>query len=202
MCDKRKSGFGNRSNLKLEGNIPEEFYSFETGLPFKKCLVCESDLHTCKEPYFIEKAYKTYADYKAFDVIHEYAICMPCALTMSEKMSRESRQRIENFFHSRIDFVSRFEEMSEGVEKKWTDYCLVNGTSRNENSEFVIYGMFHQNQMIKNGFPYMLGNKAMNEMTELLSNETRDEYDRFIDDYFIGPPEVKNLIKGKPIILV
>ena len=51
-------------------------------------------------------------------------------------------------------------------------------------------------------FPYAIGPKAMDELTDLLSNKTLGEMDDFLGTYFTGPPEVNELFKPRrPVLL-
>ena len=50
--------------------------------------------------------------------------------------------------------------------------------------------------------PFIIGDEAMEEMQGLLSQKTQDELDRFVDDNFGLPPELKELLKDKPLVLV
>ena len=73
--------------------------------------------------------------------------------------------------------------------------------SREEQEEYQIYGMFRGGQMIQNQFPYMMSGAALEEIQELLSPETKDEIDRFKDEYFNIPPELADLFRDPKFTL-
>ena len=81
--------------------IPEEFYSFNTGKPFERCIDCDKYLLD-GEPYMIEKAIRQYPGYSAKDIIFEYAMCVDCAERLKNEMSQESMASIQKFFMSNI----------------------------------------------------------------------------------------------------
>jgi hypothetical protein len=47
----------------------------------------------------------------------------------------------------------------------------------------------------------MLSHEASNEIVELLSPATLDEYNRFVDDFFGLPPEFKKALKDSPVLM-
>ncbi len=153
-------------------------------------------------PYLIEKAFKRYPGYTAVDTVYEYAICMHCAMEINSKLSTSSRANIEAYMASKASLETRAIAIQNAPDNNWTEECLIYGTSRNDCEDYVIYGMFYRDQMLKNGFPYMLGQKALDEIIDLLSPETREEFDRFMDDIYSGPPELLEILKDRPPVFV
>lgn len=187
-------------------DIPESFHSFETGKPFQACLVCGIDLIGSGMPYFIEKAYRKYPGYQAFDITYEFAMCFQCAENLRKELSIESQEKMKDYMESKVDFEKRRHSMSEynpskGIEP-WLDHCLVSGDSLQDQNEYILYGYFQGNHMMVSDFPYAIGPKAMDELTDLLSNKTLGEMDDFMGQYFTGPPEVNELFKPRrPVLL-
>ena len=192
-------------SLKVTG-IPESFHSFETGEPFHACLVCGKDLVSSGMPYFIEKAYRKYPGYDAFDITYEFAMCFTCAENLRKDLSLESQKHMKEYMDSKIDFEKRRYKMS-GFEpsqnvEPWLDHCMITGESIEKQNEYVLYGYFQGNNMMVSDFPYAIGPKAMDELTDLLSNKTLGEMDDFMGQYFTGPPEVNELFKPRrPVLL-
>ena len=186
--------------------IPESFHSFGTGQPFKSCLVCEKNLTTSGLPYFIEKAYRKYPGYKAFDVTYEFAMCMHCAENLRKELSISSQQKMQAYMESNIDFEKRRQALS-GLDPvnnmdPWFENCLITKEQIEGQNEYVLYGYFQGSHMMVSDFPYAIGPKAMDELTDLLSNETLDQMDDFMGKYFTGPPEVNELFKPRrPVLL-
>lgn len=192
-------------SIKISG-IPESFYSFQTGEPFHKCLVCGQDLKASGKPYFIEKAFRKYPGYSAFDITYEFAMCFNCAEDLRKELSVESQERMKEYMESRIDFGKRRQSMksfdpTRNVEP-WLDHCLITGEPLQDQNEYVLYGYFQADKMMVSDFPYAIGPKAMDELTDLLSNKTLGEMDDFMGQYFTGPPEVNELFKPRrPVLL-
>ena len=66
----------------------------------------------------------------------------------------------------------------------WLDHCLVTGEPLQDQNEYVLYGYFQGSNMMVMDFPYAIGPKAMDELTDLLSNKTLGEMDDFMGQYF------------------
>ena len=196
---------GKLDQLKVAA-IPDSFHSFETGKPFDTCLVCEKNLTASGMPYFIEKAYRKYPGYKAFDVTYEFAMCMHCAEDLRKELSESSQQRMKEYMESKIDFEKRRHSLSDFDPSKnmdpWFENCLITDEQIEGQNEYVLYGYFQGNNMMVSDFPYAIGPKAMDELTDLLSNDTLGSMDDFMGKYFTGPPEVNELFKPRrPVLL-
>ncbi len=181
--------------------IPEEFYSFDSQQPFKSCMVCKADLLSGETDYFIEKAVRNYHDHDVSDVIYEYAICWQCAHDMNGQMSEESTKNIQQYFSTQEDFVKSLSEYNE----KWQQEgnkdilknCTITGESIEKLDEYMIYAHFRGDKMVKSSMPYLFSGKVMDEVSDLLSNQTIDQLDDFMGEYFGGPPELEELIKPR-----
>jgi hypothetical protein len=156
--------------------------------------------------YLVEKAYRRYPALDTESVIFEYAMCMDCIEKMRKQLSEESKQNIDTYFKKNIDMQGRFQRLISKGElnvKDWLSECAVKRTAANENDEYVICAHCDGNNMIYGFFPYMIGGAAMDEISELLSQKTRDVLDGFIDEHLSGPPELKELFKSnKKLLLV
>lgn len=181
--------------------IPEEFYSFETDEPFEACLVCKADLLADEVDYFIEKAVRNYPGHDVSDVVYEYAICSICAQDMNEKMSSDSMINLQTYFsgnHSFMERVNHYNNNWQNMEDSVPgDTCAMTGTHKSELEEYMIYGHFKGNQMIRSTMPFLLSGKVMDDVADLLSDETIDELDGFMGEYFGGPPELEELWKPR-----
>lgn len=181
--------------------IPEEFYSFETGAPFEKCIECSRDLvHT---EYFIEKAFRTYPGYRATDVIFELAICSSCADQLRKGMSEDSMAKLAAYMRKNADAGTRMQVMNDHPEdpEKWTEQCLVTGKRKSEVVEYQVYAHCQGTRIILDMMPYMISGPALDEMSELLSNKTLGEMDDFMGRHF-GPPSLEKDLPKRRTILV
>lgn len=175
--------------------ITEDFRKSDTAEPFDKCLVCSKNIIETGEDYFIERIMRRVPEFGMVETLFEYAMCMPCAAQMRNEMSEESMQRIEEYFKSRISAIDPEDNREKPLEK-----CLLTGKSILESQEFSYHAHCRGGEMIKSIFPYAISDDAMDEISELLSNDTIDELDNFKGKYFTGPPEIAKLINPKRLI--
>ncbi len=187
-----------------QSDIPHDFYSHDTKAPFQQCLVCNCNLASSGAPYFIEKAYRRYPEFKSNDVIYEFAMCFRCAEDMRKSLSQESQTRMNNFIeenNSNNERKSHLANLDPGSTDPWMEKCFITNESIAEQEEYVIYGIFNGDKMMVSDFPYAIGLKAMDALTQLLSNKTLDIMDDFMGKYFTGPPEINELISPRrPVI--
>ena len=81
------------------------------------------------------------------------------------------------------------EESSEITPEKWLDHCLISGRPRSEITNFQIGGLFFGDKMALSALPYLISAKAVEEIGEKLSEQTRGYMRDFIGDQFGMPPE-------------
>ena len=184
-----------------ERDIPEQFYSVDTNSPFTRCLVCEKDLLASKEPYFIEKAVRNYQEYKTQDVIYEYAMCLNCAESMKNELSEESNLKIQEYFFTNLN-ANRFMEYQNSDFKSRLDHCIITGQSVDNQNEYMVCGMFKGDKLIEGELPYMLSEKAMDDIAQMMSNKTLGFLDDFMGNYFSGPPEINELFKPRRPVFI
>ena len=206
MADK-KDKKAERESLMIDEvtDIPAVFHSFSDKNAFQYCISCATNLRDTDTEYLIEKAFRRYSGFDTQDVIFEYAMCLSCAERMREELSRESMRNIRNFFDQRVDFYGRRQEMlyEYGLNcDAWLDRCIVTGKPRAELQEYQIYGHCRGDRFLFSYMPYMISDEAVDSMTGLLSEKTKGEIDRFIDENFGLPPELKQPIKDHPFVLL
>ena len=190
--------------MKHHTDIPQLFHSHESDSLFTNCLCCDEPLLESDYEYVIEKAYTSYSDYKVSDTVFEYAMCLDCLVQLQSQMSKTSLQRVEAYFEEHIDINERMQNaIDEEVDvNDRLSYCMVKGTHIRELSEYQVFGLFRENQMLLGPFPYMIGGAAMDEIAQLLSNQTLGEIDGFMDSHFGLPPELRKLFLDKPVMLI
>lgn len=185
-------------------DIPKEFYPFESNKPFNECMVCGIDLTLGTTDYFVEKAVKNNVEYQVKDIVFEYAICSNCAHNMQQSISEESRESLQSFFVNQQDFMSKIQAFQqgegEGIEVLLSK-CSISNEPTSRMSEYMMYGHFRGDKMLTTTMPYIIGGVAMDELSQLMSNETLDEMDKFKNQYFGGPAELEDIWKGKPVFL-
>lgn len=188
-------------NNRIE--IPKPFHSENTGEPFRKCLVCGIDLIENKVEYLIEKAIRRYPSHDVEDVIFEHAICFKCQEDVSVNLSKESTQKINEYFRKNVDFRKRGMDMfsEEPDAEKWMKNCIVKDKPYKDFSEYQIYAHCEGDEMLFSVFPFMISGEAMEDIQELLSKATKDELDDFMDNYHSVPPEFDSLLKPRPVFI-
>ncbi len=184
--------------------IPKEYYPFESKEPFKECMVCGIDLSLGTTDYFVEKAVKNNVEYHVQDIVFEYAICSSCAQNMQQSISVESQQNMQAFFTNHPSFINKMQAYQRGegeAVEELISKCSLTGEAIGQMHEYMMFGHFKGDKMIASTMPYIMGGKAMDELSELMSNETLDEMNGFKNQYFGGPAELEDLWKGKPVFL-
>jgi len=167
--------------------IPKAFYSYETGKPFEKCIECGKYLLDDDTEYLIEKAIKTYDGYSAIDTVFDYAICMDCAEKMRNEISKKSWASMMDYFQKNVDFESRLSH----EKSNWEDYvdrCLVTNKKISECKEYQIYAHCKGKYLNLDNPPYALSSEAIDEIMNLLSNETLGEMNKFFNKHFSPDP--------------
>lgn len=148
---------------------PPEFWCFETGEPFRKCSLCGTDLWAEGTNYLVEKAFKK------SETIFEYAMCFHCYTGIQNSLSKKSRKLVAHYFAEHIDIEERRKLMISKYgrrTKSWISRCMIKGTPISKCDEHQIYGWFIDKDITFAGLPYMLSGAAIDEIIELLSDET------------------------------
>lgn len=191
--------------MENEIDIPAILCSSDTGNPMDHCMVCGNYLLDEGTPYFIEKSMRQYPDMRVQEVIFEYAVCLHCSVTLSESMSKESRKRTTEYMMKHAHFESRGTRLAE-IENytidPWIERCLLKDTPIAAAQEFQIVAQCMGRKLLLHDMPFALCQQALEELTDLLSNETLGEIDDFIGKYFTGPPELAEILRKRPPVLL
>ncbi|MCP4438926.1 MAG: hypothetical protein GY810_08270 [Aureispira sp.] len=182
--------------------LDELFYSEDTEAPFSNCSLCDKYLLEEGVRYMIEKAVKYNKHYNVKETIFEHAICTDCAEKMRENLSKESLKSIEQYFMQNMQQQQRYDLMtSENTETNdWLSNCLLSGEEIGEQEEYQIYAECDGSDMLFEMTPYMISGKVLESVSELLSKQTKDELDRYMDEHFGVPPELRELFRDKVLI--
>ena len=185
--------------------IPKQFYSTETDLPFTNCISCDKYLLQPNSPYVIEKAVKQYRDYNTSDVIFEYAMCMDCYQNIHNAMSLESKANIEKYFSEHVNLSDRRTNLIETKElsiEDWASNCIIKGTHISELTEYQIACQCDGEYLLFTNMPFLIGNTAMDEMMNLLSNKTIGEINGFKDKFFSPDPDLRELFDEPKFVFI
>ena len=165
--------------------MPQELHDAE-GKLFNTCKQCSKSLLDPPAAYTVEKVFKRYPNTEAPQVQFEYAVCDDCAGGMREEFSEESAANIQNYFASHM---ANFEDLDERDLHTRLHTCMIKSNDLAEEQEYAVVARGFGNQMLKSHYPFAIGVTAMDEISELISEKTRDLLDDFVERNFVGPPE-------------
>lgn len=167
--------------------IPAEFHSFKSDGPFTHCLECGRYLLDDDFEYVIEKAVRNYPGYTAKDVIFDYAICMNCAMEVQKGISEESMSKIQNYMQNKL--AEKDQEPKEVISvKEQISKCMISDKSVDDCTEYQIFAFCRGTQLSNQMPPYMISDEILDEIQELISDETRDELNGFYNKHFPTAP--------------
>lgn len=158
--------------------IPERFLSEETGKPFKTCSDCGTPLDQPDQGYIIQKAVAK------GEVIMEVAICQSCHEKLQQAYSKETMEAIWNFYLDHVDFEGRlqkFRDCSADSPSPWLNGCVACEATMDASEEYVMVGHCVGDQMVFGEFPWTMCGACLEKMTGLISEASRDEYDRWME---------------------
>ncbi len=184
-------------------SLPEEFLSSKTSKPIGHCMICGKNLLTDNSPYLIEKAFQKNISSQKFEVIFEYALCSVCQHNAASELSVESMKRIKMYYDLYVDFDKRQERLANRENHKLSDFisdCIITKKPILEYNSYRIGGMCFQNRLLLGNFPFAIGEKAIDEIQELISKKTRDFLDGFKEK--VIPPEVRDKVPDDFLILI
>lgn len=186
-------------------DIPDRFHSDAEGKPFENCQMCNKYLLSEGTSYVVEKAMKNYKGYDFGSTIFEFAVCNECHTKVQKGMSEESLANLQSYYQ-RIIMEKGNQPIVIDLENfdlnNWLSSCFFKGDKVDDMQEYQIVAQFKGDKMLMNLPPMIIGEKAMEEMSELLSDKTIDEMNGFREK-FLGPsPEIEELIYGKKLILI
>ncbi len=183
--------------------IPKIFWSDLTSKPFENCVMCEKYLLGEGEHYLIEKALRGYKGLTATSTIFEYAMCIDCAEKMRATLSTDSKSKIDKYYSENINFDERRASLKDTPTEEWLKECVIDKKAASDGGEFQIYGQCFGKNLVVHDFPFMIRGEAIDRIIHLLSAETLDELNGFMEDLTSGPPEFQELLKvGGPKIFV
>ena len=184
-------------------DIPEAFHSSETGAPIQHCKVCNKYLLDGAE-YIIEKALVHYPGMNTTDLVWEFAICTDCTVTVMSEYSEESNRKMQEYFSRNMN-LSHLRELTraENFEAHdWLNKCIITGKEMSECSQYQITGQCMGNLMLFENGPFMISGEAMDEIVQLLSNETLGAMNDFRDRHFPPPEDLSPLLRDKDFVFI
>ena len=149
--------------------IPPLLHSLYEEGPFRKCSICERPLLEGETLYEIQKIWR------GRETVFEYAICQPCGMELVKSYSKESLDRIREFFESRFQ--------PDGEEARG-HFCRREARPGRDDLSMMA--------MCMGAFllapPVVICDPCNESLNEKLSKKTRESYGDFIDTHFPGVP--------------
>jgi hypothetical protein len=184
---------------KSQMPIPDEFCNSEAKAPFSECLMCHQSLVSIQ--YIVEKAIKNYPSIGTKEIIFEYAMCLTCAGKMNMELSEESRGRIEAYMADHLKNRTRNRGDNPININDVLSHCIVKETEVSNSTEYSIYALCDGSEIVVNELPYALSGEVQDEIMQLLSAKSLDILDDFIGNHFTGPPEIKEILRRRPVLI-
>jgi hypothetical protein len=190
--------------FKSQIEIPPVFYADATGEPFKNCVMCGKDVYEPGTSYMIAKAFRHDRKNNITETLIEYAICLECHEKIAVKLSKESMQRLGEYFAKNVDLSPRITLLMEGKTdiNEWISHCAVKGKALKDCDEYQICCECEGRNILLSHLPLMFSDTATEEMQGLLSAETKEELDRFRDEFLGIPPEWRELLKDRVPVFI
>jgi hypothetical protein len=192
-------------------DIPKLFYSAYSDEPFDKCVDCHREL-TDEVIYVVQK------HFVADETVFEMAICFECNQDLNKRLSEESKNAIQQFLEERSSEVQRklpeaersddkeedvdndFDSWFDSIEPvpeatEFLNACAYCGMERDSCHRHAISGVFQGGSVIVHDmaefnlhWPMLICEKCVEATNDLISEKTRDEWNRFVEHHFDGPP--------------
>lgn len=179
--------------------IPRIFHSLETERPFRNCIVCRRWLWEGPVPYMIERVFR------GREPILEYAMCLECQEESRRQISAESRRRIEAHLRDALSterLMERWWQLKDHPRiEPWLRNCVITGKARQECAGYQIMAYCEGAELLLGGLPMMISDQAMEEISSLLSVETKGWMNDFVGDHFGMSPEFTESPSFYPVLL-
>ena len=156
--------------------------SDETGENFTHCIHCRLPLLELDSPWLVNK------DFHKGECILEYAICEKCREQASEDFSEESKEAVRHFLEDER-LMTFLHEPKARIEN-----CISCNCPREHAKGYATSILLNASGEIDYGpLPLLLCSECAEQMSERLSEATRDSWRRFLNENFDSPPQLSSL---------
>ncbi|MBM84306.1 MAG: hypothetical protein CMJ78_27435 [Planctomycetaceae bacterium] len=182
--------------------IPDLLHSEYSGAPFERCVDCGVNLLLPHAPTAPDQPpplgyYQIAKHFVDDESVFEFALCRVCSEELQSEFSEKTRMALFEFIRERQSFMHfSFDP------KVWLSCCRFCQKSRGECRRFSISGVCVQASLILGPGPVMVCEECELECNELISEQTRKRWDRFVDDNFDFPPGVDSQSPSNHPILI
>lgn len=190
------------------GAIPKAFWSEYSGKPFFNCIDCSVPLLE-SNTFVIQKRFV------GGEAIFEMAMCERCREKMVSEYSEETKKNIAAYIREQFEKLNaensdnadapnllemrQIEDPEEGqaLLEQCIEFCVICGANRADCHRYSLTGLCRDDEIIAQvtplgRTPLMVCEKCELGMADLISQKTRDSWDRFIEKHFDGPPGVES----------
>lgn len=166
-------------------SLEEWLCSEETGEPFTHCVRCRLPLLEIDAPWLVNK------DYFRGECVLEYAICQPCRDQVSAGIPEATKAAVRGFLEHEIDWSSRVAEfMAAHDPSSRFERCIACRQPRAGIDGFALSASFDSGGHLVTGpLPLLICRSCVGRMTDLLCDQSRAMWKRFLEENFTGPPD-------------
>ena len=180
--------------------IPKILHSVQKDAPFETCISCGANLLTSSKLYVIEKVIRRN------EVIIELAMCLSCRSEQSDDgMSETSAKTIQQFLNDKINFEQRLGMMAQVNQSDsidpWLERCLLSDQPAQMFSEYQVVALCKGPWIQRDFYPALISGTAAEELSDMLSKETRDWMDDFVGENFGMPSEFCEPPTFSPVLM-
>lgn len=177
-------------------DIPPIFYNTVKDLPFSNCSKCDRFLLDGSMEYLVEKICIPN------DVLYEFAICQYCIEQLHQEISKESMQNMQAFQNKQMNkgFQIIDDYLNLNIER--IKKVLTNKQPNISYESCNIIAYFKGNAISPTMPAVCVSTQILENMQDKISKKTRDNFDDFTD--FLGgvPPDLEDLFKVRPRVLI
>ena len=175
------------AKLKPMSQFEPWLTSTETGEPFTHCIHCKMPLLETDSPWLINK------DFHKGECTLEYAICDACREQTSEEFSEESKKAVRNFLENEIPWEERLKIYVLDPGARMSN-CVACDCPRELADGYATSLLMNPSGELDFGpLPLIICSDCVEQMSEQLSEATKDSWRRFLDEHFDSPPQLSSL---------
>jgi uncharacterized protein with PIN domain len=166
------------------------------------CRVCNAYLLNENSQYYLEKVVRRVPELETEQVLFEFAVCAHCLGELRKSLSKESKAAMEHFFASKIKETFALRPETNVYTAFDEKRCLITGRSAEEFETYQMAAFCQGTKLHPQQPPMLIGDSVIEESSELLSAETRNELNDFLNNNFGWPPEFAKLLTEGDLALL
>lgn len=148
--------------------------------------------------YAIQKVFKNYPGEDKPRALFDFAMCEKCMGEARRELSTESRLRIDRFM---MEGLKKLEESGQNPGDRFEQrLCTLSGQALSDCREYQVMAVCQADQILES--PLCLSEAMLEEIQSLLSEKSREELNRFSENNFGWPPELKKAIIDGDLVLL